>query len=183
MNSESTSNKVIRTFGITTGAILGLGLATAGSASPAKENAERCSAAEALVRTLATGSASALGEPASNLRSAPDQSIFAGWPGGPPPREILVGLNDEHPLSVLECSGVKRLARKHRLAIVRGEQSPFGNEGYTAYASLPALSSDGTSAASVVSTVRGMHGITQVLILTKQSGRWKVTGNMLVSLS
>jgi hypothetical protein len=174
--------KVIRTVGITACAIVGLGLATVGSASTPEVSAERCNAAEALVRTLATGSATALGEPAPNLRSAPDQSVFASWPGGPPPREILAGLNEERPKSVLQCASVQRLARKTGLEVVSGEAGPARGEAYTAYASLPALSSDGTSAASVVSTLRGGHGITQVLTLTKQAGRWKVAASFIVSL-
>lgn len=165
------------------GAVVALGLVSVASAATPEADAERCRAAEALVRHVATGDAAALGEPAHSLRSASDQSIFASWPGGPPPREILVGLSEEPAQSVLQCSRVKRLARKTGLAIVRANAGSSGSAVTTVYASLPALSSDGLAAASVVSSMIGFGGVTQVVTLTKKSGEWEVSGRLLVSFS
>ena len=155
MSKNCTKGRAFRTVCIASSAILSMGFGSVGTAATPKVSAERCSAAEALIGSLLEGRATALGAPAHNLRSASDQSIFANWPGGPPPREILASLNDEHPPSVLECSNVIRFARKKGLAILRDQAPPTGKGAETVFASLPALSADGTHAASVVTTMMG----------------------------
>lgn len=163
--------------------IFGLGVTSVGSAATPELSAERCNAAEALIRYLASVGITGLGEPASNLRSAPEEPILMQWPGGLPPREILVGLNEEHPKSVLACSGVKRLANNRGLALARNEALPSGAAVYS-YVSLPTLSSDGKSAASVVvNRLSSGHGSKHVVTLSKQSGEWKVGDSFIVSFS
>jgi len=140
-------------------------------------------AAEAVIRYAAEGGAAALGRPAPSLRTVRDDVVFQGWPGGPPPREILMSLNAQHQPSVLDCPGVKRTASKSGLKIAPngGEAKPKGV--YTAYASLPALSSDGATAASVLNTDMGGRGATQVVTLSKQAGKWVVSGHLVVAFS
>jgi hypothetical protein len=165
------------------GAFLALGAGPASTVSASSLDDERCSAAEAVIGHVAAGGATVLGAPAPNLRGARDELVFQGWPGGPPPREILVGLSEEHPPSVLECPGTKRLARKMGLAIRPNDDTGDQASTFTAYASLPTLSSDRTSAASVVNTVMGGRGNTQLVTLIKHSGKWKVSGHIILSFS
>lgn len=165
------------------GAVLGLGLGPATPAATAEAMADRCLAAEAVVRYAADAGARALGRPAPSLGTVKDDVIFQAWPSGPPPREIFTGLNAEQQRSVLDCPLLENAAVKAGLQIAPKAGDPIPTGVYAAYASLPVLSSDRTVAASVINTTMGGRGATEVVVLTRRLERWSVSDHFVVAFS
>lgn len=169
---------------ISLGLAAGVLLTSFDSAGATEVDAERCLAAEALVIYIAHGSAAALGGSAYNLGS--HSEVIAGWANKTPhPRplaDVLEKLEVQPAKSVLKCPGVEAVANEAGL-IIHNESANIPMGIYTAHASVPILSSDGLTGAAVVNTEMRGHGVTQIVMLVKEQGRWKVNGQVIVSFS